>query len=340
MPQKESRKLSKALVVKRIDLANAGFVSEEKAPLIKSEYGHHFATLFRPLSDRKPRKRKIIKWVWKFDREIQFPNTILKFDELEYEFWMFEELGEDDLKVFLRLIQVSDRNGKVILDPWMEEYEGINEQVIRQLNLFSDCKSRTENSRTLPVVRSEKPMSYNTFFRPILKGRFSKKDKKRLENSLNRLASTTVFITAKLEGRKIRRMSSNLASFIVDYETGRFLIALNPFVTNAILGNPLGGYRPLIDGRVFQLKGTAVIVLTWLSAWLLPGKSGKVSLDKLKEHIYGDKSENKKVRYWRRRQLRKALDQISKLGGWEIQEVQKGMFKIKRSSHLQSYSEK
>ena len=96
------------------------------------------------------------------------------------------------------------------------------------------------------------------------------------------------------------------------YETARFFVAVNPFVANAILGKPLGGYRPLIDAAIFQLKGTVAIVLSWLSAWLLPGKAGKISLDMLEEHIYGDRSKDRKVRYWRRRKLRKALGHLSR----------------------------
>jgi len=307
---------------------------EEK--LIKSDLGHHFSTLFRPLLKKAKRKKRVIIWNWKLQEEKQHPDTYLRYDELLYEFRCFEELGENDLKVFLRLVQVTGL-GKVILDPWIKEYKDTDEKLIEQLSLFSSSKSEIENSRIMPVIRSEEAISYNSFFRYLVKGRVSKKDLERFKASLKRLASTTVFIEAKRNGKTVRSMGSNLISFAVD-EFGRFLVAVNPFIANAILGNPLGGYRPLIDGRVFQLKGTAAIVLTWLSAWLLPGKSGKVSLDRLEEHIYGDKAEDKKVRWKRRRQLRKALDQISKLNGWEIQEVQKGIFKIKRNSYLKAQS--
>lgn len=333
MPQNESKRSLKGVVVKRVEMRNAIFVSEKgKTVLIKSEFGHHFATLFRPLSDRKPRERgKIIKWTWRFDREVRFPNTILKFDELEYEFRIFEELGEDDLKVFLRLVQVAGV-GKVVLDPWMEECRGVNGEIVKQLNLFSDCRSRTENSRTLPIVRSEEPISYNAFLGPILKGKVGKTNLRHLQNSLRRLASTTVFVTAKRGGRKVREMGSNLVSFLIDHQTGRFLVAVNPFVANAILGNPLGGYTPYIDGRVFELKGTSAVLLSWLSAWLGPGASGRISLDVLEEKIYGNRAEDKKSRYWRRRQLRRALEEIGALEGWNIREIHRGTFEIKRLS--------
>lgn len=334
MPRKGSKKLLKGLVVKKVEARNAIFVSEmgkTKTVLIESEFGHHFTALFRPLSDRKPRERRIIKWTWRFEDEIRFPNTILKFDEMEYEFRIFEELGEDDLKVFLRLVQVAGV-GRVVLDPWMEECRGIDGEIVKQLSLFSDCGSRTENSRTMPVVRSEDPISYNAFLGPILKGRFSRKDKDRLERSLNRLATTTVFITAKARGRKVRRMGSSLVSFAINYETGRFVVAVNPFVAQAILGNPLGKYVPYIDGRVFELKGTSAVLLSWLSAWLGLGRSGRISLDTLEERIYGDRAEDKKTRYKRRKQLRKALQEINELEGWEITEVRRGVFEVERLS--------
>ena len=323
---KEIERIEKKGVVVRVE-EDDELASIEKVDLIRSEPGHHLSSLFKPLQKKKIRDKRLVKWTWKFKEKVCFPGTILEFDELEYEFRMYEELGEDDLKVFLRLVQVAGV-GQVVLDPWMEEYEGLDSKIVKQLRLFSSFPSQTENSRTMPVVRSDDPISYNAFLGPILKGRFSKKDKNRLERSLKRLASTTVFITAKKKGKEIRCMGSNLVSFVFDY-VGYFIVAVNPFVAQAILGNPLGGYTSYIDGRVFKLKGISAVLLSWLSAWLGLGKSGRISLDKLEEKIYGDKTENKKNRYKRRRQLRKALQEINELEGWKITEIKKGIFEIK-----------
>ncbi len=330
MPQKRSKRSleqNKGIVIKRASEEDTPF---EEARFIKSDIGHHFASLFRPISDKKGREKgRLVKWIWKFPEKKEYPGTVLIFDELEYEFACFEELGEDDLKVFLRLVQLAGI-GKVVLDPWVKEYDGIDGKIVQQLYLFSDHISCVENSRTLPVIRSSKLVSYSKFFSPFLKGRIGRNHIKQLENSLIRLSRTTVTVTAKREGRKVRRMSSALISYAVNYETGRFFVAVNPFVANAILGKPLGGYRPLIDAAIFQLKGTVAIVLSWLSAWLLPGKAGKISLDMLEEHIYGDRSKDRKIRYWRRRKLRKALEEIGKLRNWQITEVRKGVYELKR----------
>jgi len=323
-----SLKQSKGIVVKRAFKEDTLF-EEEETRLIKSDVGHHFASLFRPLQKKAEREKRIVKWVWKFPEEKEYPGTVLVFNELEYEFACFEELGEDDLKVFLRLVQLAGI-GKVVLDPWIKEYKGMDGKIIRQLSLYSNHGSSIENSRTMPVVRSSELVSYSKFFSPFLKGRVGKSNIKQLEKSLIRLSRTTVTVTAKREGRKVREMSSALISYAVDYESGRFFVAVNPFVANAILGKPLGGYRPLIDAAIFQLKGTAAIVLSWLSAWLLPGKTGRISLDVLEEHIYGDKSTDRKVRYWRRRQLKRALEQIGKLRNWKITEIRKGIYELKR----------
>jgi len=339
MPRKESKRSSKGLVVKKVGEDVPSTSEMGRTVLIKSEFGHHFSSLFRPLKRKAKRDKQIIKWTWRFDEEYEFPRTILKFDELEYEFRVFEELGEDDLKVFLRLVQVAGV-GSVVLDPWMEEYEGVDGKIVKQLGLFSSCGSKTENSRTLPVVRSEETISYNAFLGPILKGRVGKTNLKHLRDSLRRLASTTVFVTAKRKGKPVREMGSNLVSFAIDYETGRFLVAVNPFVANAILGNPLGGYRPLIDSRVFELKGTEAVLLSWLSAWLLPGRSGKISLDKLEEHIYGDRAEDQNRRKWRRKKLRQALKAISNLKGWEVKETSRRIFEIRRLAPQSSKSER
>ncbi|WP_456325953.1 replication protein C, IncQ-type, partial [Desulfonauticus submarinus] len=58
--------------------------------------------------------------------------------------------------------------------------------------------------------------------------------------------------------------------------------------------------------------------------------AGKISLDMLEEHIYGDRSKDRKIRYWRRRKLRKALEEIGKLSNWQITEVRKGVYELKR----------
>jgi len=314
-------------------------IKEESINFIRSEIGHHFSALFRPLRDKAQRTKRIVRWVWKFSEEKEHPGTVLVYDELEYEFACFEELGEDDLKIFLRLVALAGL-GRVVLDPWMEEYVGPDGELIRQLSMFSEHPSRIENSRTMPLVRSSEAVSYNRFFSPLLKGRVGKNHIEQLERSLTRLSRTSVTITAKRNGKKIRRMGSNLVSYFLDYETGRFIVAVNPFIANAFLGKPLGGYTPLIDSQIFRLKGTAAIVLSWLSAWLLPGRSGKISLDKLEEHIYGDRAEDQNRRKWRRKKLRQALKAISNLKGWEIRETSRGIFEIRRLAPQSSKSER
>lgn len=327
MPRK---KLESSLERKGVVVIKRGVSEEFNGVLIRSELGHHFASLFRPISDRRGREKgRLVRWKWELKKEMEYPDTYLKYDEIEYEFRCFEELGEDDLKVFMRLVQVAGV-GEVVLDPWMEEYQGLDGEIIKQLSLFSSRQSPIENSRTMPVVRSEEPVSYNKFFGPLLRGRIGKKDLEHFKRCLQRLASTTVFVEMKRDGKTVRSMGSNMVSFAIDHETGQFLVAVNPFVANAILGKPFGGYRPLIDGAVFRLKGTAAIVLSWLSAWLLPGRKGKISLDALEEHIYGDRSQDKKVRWKRRRQLRKALEEIGKLQSWAVFEIKKGLFEIER----------
>jgi len=346
MPQNGSKrsflKRSKGLLVRPAFKERVPFqdlIKGESIAFIRSEIGHHFSALFRPLRDKAQRERRIVKWVWKFSEEKNHPGTVLIYDELEYEFACFEELGEDDLKIFLRLVALAGL-GQVVLDPWMEEYVGPDGELVRQLSLFSEHPSRIENSRTMPVVRSSDAISYNRFFGPLLKGRVGKNHINQFERSLTRLSRTSVTITAKRNGKKVRRMGSSLVSYFLDYETGRVIIAVNPFIANALLGKPLGDYSPLIDSQIFYLKGTAAIVLSWLSAWLLPARSGKISLDKLEEHIYGDRAEDKNRRKWRRKKLRQALKTISTLKGWEIRETSRGIFEIRRLAPQSSKSER
>lgn len=54
-----------------------------------------------------PRDGEWTSFCFVVQEEKEYPGTVLVFDELEYEFACFEELGEDDLKVFLRLVQLA-----------------------------------------------------------------------------------------------------------------------------------------------------------------------------------------------------------------------------------------
>lgn len=292
--------------------------------------GHHFAALFRPISDRKPRERGVIRiWRWKPKEEVQIPNAFLRFDLLEYEFAMFEELGEDDLRIFLRLLELAGGRNRVVLDPWTKKYQDVDGELVERLKPSSDCRSSSENSRTLPVVRVG-PISCYEFLKPMT-DRYSKKVRERLKKSLERMSRTTVHVSAYQGGKKVREMSSSLISYAMNHETGRFVVALNPFVAGAILRKPLSVFVQ-IDAQALSLKGTPAVLLSFLSAWLKPGGKGRISLTTLERHVYNDNAKNKATRYKRHKQLRIALQKINDLEGWRISEVQKGVFEVKRQS--------
>ncbi|WP_268915738.1 replication protein C, IncQ-type, partial [Aeromonas caviae] len=63
---------------------------------------------------------------------------------------------------------------------------------------------------------------------------------------------------------------------------------------------------------------TAQLAHAWLSAWLRQGNSNSIRLDRLAEKVWGPPSKAAATNRKRRERIGKALDEISKLHGWNV----------------------
>ena len=93
----------------------------------------------------------------------------------------------------------------------------------------------------------------------------------------------------------------------------RIAIAINPMLSRALAGGQ-STFVDMKEQRELQSEVSKRLHV-WLSSWIKPGESNKITLDKLIPHIWGDESEKNKL-YVRRFYLRAALVELNDLEGW------------------------
>lgn len=138
---------------------------------------------------------------------------------------------------------------------------------------------------------------------------------KQIKESLIRLSGVS-FVIYKGDDVTSLFWQANLFSHMAGLDK-KIAIAINPMLSKALAG----GQSTFVDMREQrQLKSEVSKRLhVWLSSWIKHGESNKIKLDLLVPHIWGDESEQNKLRK-RRSYLRNALIEIDALSGWECVE--------------------
>jgi hypothetical protein len=117
-------------------------------------------------------------------------------------------------------------------------------------------------------------------------------------------------------------------SYAFDDEDGRLFIALNPRITEAILGK-----RPHVRIEMAEIRklesDPARLIHQRLSGWIDPGKSRKAEIDTLCAYIWPDVTANDNTMKTRRQTARKALAELAVVG-WTVNEYAKGKWEISR----------
>jgi len=103
---------------------------------------------------------------------------------------------------------------------------------------------------------------------------------------------------------------------------GRVSIALNARMAAALAGQHVK--VNLEERRTLGSNDTEHIAHGWLSAWLRPGKTAVIGVDKLALKIWGTESAKEATTRKRRERTVKALQQISSLAGWRVSIEGKG----------------
>lgn len=136
-----------------------------------------------------------------------------------------------------------------------------------------------------------------------------------IERSLSKLANVRISIYKKTKPEEAS-WASNLIAY--RHQNDRLAIVLNPLLSQAVRTGPFS-FINLAEQR--QLKSEVSKRLhVWLTAWLPEGKQGKISIDKLIPHIWGDTIES--AQRTRKNRLRSALEELSKLNGWVCAECE------------------
>lgn len=138
---------------------------------------------------------------------------------------------------------------------------------------------------------------------------------KRIYAALDRLGA----VTAKFTNGS-RSMSSNMLRYAYDEDDGKISVMISPLFATALLDNPHQHLKASLH-EMRQLKKHASIILHFYLTILHSGPRGKghktYKLDTLCEAVYGQPRDDRQ-KTDRRKLIRPALDELSKLEFWQI----------------------
>ena len=255
--------------------------------------------LFRSLR-KGERKRSKLDVVYEFNngqKRIEFSGP--------------EPLGAEDLRVLQGLIAMAGPSG-LILTPEPKTESG------KQLRLLLEPRWEAVEQNAM-LVRC----SYRKLAREIGYSNDGGSQFKIIQKSIERLWKVSIII--QNGGKRMGyRLLSNYASNEVN---GKLYIALNPRITQAILGNT--PYSRISMSEVRSLRGdSARLMHQRLCGWIDPGKSGRVALNTLCSYIWPEEASPATKRK-RRQRIYEALPELGTIG-WTVDEYARGKFEIVR----------
>ena len=230
------------------------------------------------------------------------------------EFGAKEPLGADEMRVLQGLIALAGPKGLILKS---DTPSSDARQLF--LDLFapaSEFAAATDQPESI-VVRE----SFRRLAREIGMNE-SGPNITRIRQAIERLFAVTVFIQS---GR--RRVGCRLlSSYASDEGVGDLYVALNPRLTEAILGH---GQHVRIDME--EVRGLrsdpARLMHQRLSGWINPGMRRRVSVETLCSYVWPDAASDQAMRK-RRQRVRSALTELRRVG-WFVEE-QEGVVMLGR----------
>lgn len=221
----------------------------------------------------------------------------------------FEPLGADDMRLLQGIVALGGPNG-ILLTPGPKTSTG------QQLRLLLEPHLDAAENDGL-VVRE----SLTRLLKEI--GLTDGGDNiEALKASLLRMSNVTVLVT---NGAK--QASFHLMSHAFDQDEGRFWIALNPRIAEAVLGRRPHVRISMDEVRALQTD-PARLMHQRLCGWIDPGKAGRVELDTMCGYVWPDEA-NPEAMKKRRQTARKALAELAALS-WTLTEYARGKWEIRR----------
>lgn len=223
----------------------------------------------------------------------------------------FEPLGADDMRLLQGIVAFSGPNG-VMLTPKTKSDIG------RQLRMFLDPKFEALEQDALVVRESLTRMLHEIGLTDGME------NIKALKASLIRMSNVTVIVKS---GTK--QASYNLMSHAFDESDGRLFVALNPRITEAVLGQRKFAMINMSEVRKIK-SDPARLIHQRLSGWIDQGKKAKIEIGTLCGYVWPDQATENTFKK-RKATVRKALSEINDTG-WKITEYRRGKFEIHRSN--------
>lgn len=225
-------------------------------------------------------------------------------------FWGPEPLDSQDMRLLQGIVALSGPNGVILSDEPSSDRG-------TQLRLMLDPKLDAARADAL-VVKG----TLGGLMREIGYATDGAEARRDLKESLRRMASLTVFVS---EGR--REASFHLLSYVFDEADGSLFIALNPRVTEAVLGQR--GFTRIEMAEVRALRtDPARLAHQRMCAVISPGKDGLVTAEKICEYIWNTECSPAAARQ-RLVTARKVVAELSSIG-WTVTEYAKDKYSIRR----------
>lgn len=221
----------------------------------------------------------------------------------------FEPLGADDMRILQGIVALSGPNG-LLLTPEPATETG------QQLRLFLEPRFDAIKQDGLVVRESLSKLLVEI-------GMTDGGDNiKALKASLLRMSNVTVLIK-----RGQKQASFHLMSHAFDEDDGRLWVALNPRITEAILGDRPHTRIDMDEVRELQTD-PARLMHQRLCGWIDVGKSGRVTIDTLCSYSWPGEATPNAIKI-RRRRAKEALIELESLG-WTVTEYARGKYEIQR----------
>lgn len=222
----------------------------------------------------------------------------------------FEPLDAQDMRMLQGIVALSGPKGIILTDEPSTDRG-------KQLRLMLNPRLDAAHADALVVKGTLGGLMREIGY--VTDGAEARRD---LKDSLRRMAGLTVFVS---EGRQ--EASFHLLSYAFDEEDNSLFIALNPRVTEAVLGQR--GFTRIEMGEVRALQSDpARLIHQRLCGRIAPSKSCQVELDTLCGYVWPDEATAEAMKK-RRQTARKAVAELATLS-WSIEEYAKGKFEIRR----------
>lgn len=242
-------------------------------------------------------------------------DTTYSYGEQQLRFVAFEPLDARDMRLLQGLVAMSGPHG-IILKVKPDTDTG------RQLRLLLNPQLDAKKADAL-VVKSK----LNELMREIGYETDGEQTRKDLKESLRRMASLTIFVT---EGK--REASFHLLSYMFDEDDGSLFVALNPRISETILGS--SGFTRIEMSEVRALHtDPARLAHQRICAQISAGQESQFTLETVCGYIWYSECSAAAARQ-RKVTARKVITELASIG-WTITEYSKDKYNIKRPLHRQ-----